>query len=397
MKSASAMVGRLALLRLAVGCGVAILGASAHAAEPAAAVPNQAAPGRATPSQEIRHLLYVAEPGIRDDLQYGGAGIMVFDIDHEHRFVRRIETPASSLMKPQNVKGICASAATGRLYLSTLSRLYCSDLKTDKPIWEKSPPGGCDRMSITPDGKTLFVPSLEGSHWNVIDGATGEVVGKIEPKSGAHNTVCSLDGTRVYCAGLKSPLLTVVDTESRKAIGTVGPFSAAIRPFTVNAEKTLCFATVNGLLGFEVGDLTTGKMIHRVEVHGFKTGPVLRHGCPSHGIGLTPDEREIWVCDSFNRQLHVFDATVMPPRQVASIAVRDEPGWVTFSIDGRFAYPSTGEVIDTKTKKVVTALEDEKGRKVESEKLLEIDFQGDDVARVGDQFGVGRGRDNRLQ
>ena len=38
-------------------------------------------------------LLYVAAPGIRNDLRYGGAGILVFDIDHEHRFVKRIETP----------------------------------------------------------------------------------------------------------------------------------------------------------------------------------------------------------------------------------------------------------------------------------------------------------------
>jgi len=80
----------------------------------------------------------------------------------------------------------------------------------------------------------------------------------------------------------------------------------------------------------------------------------------------------------------------MPPRQTSSIALRDEPGWVTFTIDGRFAYPSTGEVIDTRTKKIITSLEDEKGRKVESEKLVEIDFQGDSVVRAGDQFGVGR-------
>ena len=27
--------------------------------------------------------------------------------------------------------------------------------------------------------------------------------------------------------------------------------------------------------------------------------------------------------------------------------LRDEPGWITFSIDGQYAYPSTGDVIDT--------------------------------------------------
>ena len=55
-------------------------------------------------------------------------------------------------------------------------------------------------------------------------------------------------------------------------------------------------------------------------------GPVKRHGCPSHGIGLTPDEKELWVADAANQRVHIFDATVMPPRQVASITLRDEPG-----------------------------------------------------------------------
>ena len=103
-------------------------------------------------------------------------------------------------------------------------------------------------------------------------------------------------------------------------------------------------------------------MLHRVEVQGFKKGPVKRHGCPSHGIGLTPDEKEIWVADGAQQHVHVFDATVMPPKQIASIKLREQPGWVTFSLDGRYAYPSTGEVIDTKTKKIVAALTDEKGR-----------------------------------
>jgi len=348
----------------------------------------------ATDPQAVRHLLYVTEPGIRDDLKYGGAGILVFDIDQGHKFVRRIATLASLEKKPENVKGVCASAATGRLYLSTLKHLYCLDLKTDQALWDRAPPGGCDRMSITPDGRTLFVPSLEGPHWNVIDATSGKVLGKIETKSASHNTICSLDGSRAYCAGLKSPLLTVVDTSTRQIVDTVGPFSGSIRPFTVNAKRTFCFVTVNGLLGFEIGDLNTGKMVHRVEVQGFKTGPTMRHGCPSHGVGLTPDEREIWVCDSFNRRLHVFDATVMPPKQLASVALRDEPGWVTFSVDGRFAYPSTGDVIDTRERKVVAGLQDEHGQQVQSEKLLEIDFRGDAPVQAGDQFGIGRATGN---
>jgi DNA-binding beta-propeller fold protein YncE len=337
-----------------------------------------------------RHLLYVVTPGIRNYLEFGGAGILVFDRDNGHAFVKRIETPASRREKPENVKGVCASAATRRLYFSTLTRLYCVDLMTDKTLWEKALPGGCDRMAITPDGKQLYVPSLEGPHWNVVDAASGEVLATIETKTGAHNTVCGLDGARVYMGGLKSPHLLVVDTRTQQVVKQVGPFGGSIRPFTVNGAQTLAFVTVNGLLGFEIGDLRTGKVLHRVEVEGFKPGPVKRHGCPSHGVGLTPDEKEVWVCDAANSRVHIFDATILPPRQVASIKLREQPGWITFSLDGRLAYPSTGEVIDVKTRKIIAALTDEQGREVHSEKLLEIVFKNGVPVRAGDQFGVGR-------
>lgn len=339
-----------------------------------------------------RHFLYVAAPGIRNYLEFGGAGILVFDMDKEHRLVKRIPTPASKLAKPENIKGICACAATRKLYFTTLTKLYCLDLVTEKTVWEKALPGGCDRMSITPDGKVLYVPSYEKDHWNVVDGASGEVLHEITPKSGAHNTVVSLDGAEAYLAGLRSPLLPVVDCRTQKIVRNVGPFSNSIRPFTVNGARTLVFVNVNDLLGFEIGDLRSGKKLHRVEVQGFEKGMIKRHGCPSHGVGLTPDEKEIWVCDAANSRVHIFDATVMPPRQVASIKLREQPGWVTFSLDGRFAYPSTGEVIDIKTRKIVATLSDEAGGEVHSEKVIEIVFIDGVPMLNGDQFGLGRNK-----
>ncbi len=341
-------------------------------------------------SREGRQL-YVAVPGLRNYLEYGGHGVLVFDIDDGHKFVKRIPTAGiDENGKPINVKGICANAQTRRLYVSTIKTLQSLDLMTGKLLWEKTYDGGCDRMALAPDGKVIYVPSFEKDHWNVVDGLTGAVIGRIEPKSGAHNTVYGLDGKQVYMAGLRSPLLTVAETTTHTTSKTVGPFSASIRPFTVNGKQTLCFVCLNDLLGFEVGNIQTGEKLHRVEVAGFQKGPVKRHGCPSHGIGLTPDEKEIWVCDAFNQQMHIFDATVMPPRQTASLKVRDEPGWVTFSLDGKFAYPSTGEVFDVATRKVIATLTDENGTAVQSEKMLEIDWRGNEPIRTGDQFGVGR-------
>jgi DNA-binding beta-propeller fold protein YncE len=337
-----------------------------------------------------RHLLYIAEPGIRNYVSYGGVGVLVYDIGQGHRFVKRIPTwSVAAGAEPENVKGIAASAGTGKLYVSTHKRVGCIDLVSEKMVWDRAFEGGCDRLAIAPDGRLLYVPSLEGPHWNVVQAAIGEVVAKVVTNSGSHNTVYGQDGGRVYLAGLRSPLLSVADPRTHTVVKTVGPFGHFVRPFTVNAAQTLCYVNVNELLGFEIGDLQTGKKLHRVEVKGFQKGPVDRHGCPSHGVGLTPDESELWLSDGHNSAMHVFDNTVMPPRQLTTLALRDQPGWITFSIDGKHAYPSTGEVFDTRSKKKLTALADETGRKIGSEKLLELVFDGKKPVRAGDQFGLG--------
>ncbi|HZS06463.1 MAG TPA: hypothetical protein VFD58_16610 [Blastocatellia bacterium] len=345
-----------------------------------------------------KRLLYVAEPGIRNYLEYGGHGLLVFDIDNGHRFVKRIPTSGlDDSGKPLNVKGVCASAVTKRIYVSTTKTLTSLDLVTEKILWEKPYEGGSDRMAISPDGKIIYLPSLEGDHWHVIDAITGDVIKKIVLNSGAHNTAYGRDGKYAYLAGLRSNRLAVSDTSSHTVVKKVGPFGSSIRPFTINGSQTLCFVNVNELLGFEVGDIVSGEKLYRVEVEGYSKGPVKRHGCPSHGIALTPDEKEIWLADGANSRIHIFDATVMPPKQVASIALRDQPGWITFSIDGRLAWPSTGDVIDVATRKIITTLTDENGTAVQSEKLLEIDFDGKQPVRAGDQFGIGAATKNKTE
>src|SRR5215471_2909202 len=349
------------------------------------------APVIKTNSATTRHFLYVASPGIRNYVEYGGVGILVFDMDAGYKFVKRIATwDAPSGKEAENVKGVVANAMTARIYVSTPKRIAAFDLLSEQKVWEKEFEGGCDRMALSPDGRIMYVPSFEGPHWLVVNALTGDVLKKIVLNSGAHNTIYSLDGRHAYLAGLKSPLLRVTGGPNHEVAKEIGPFGDFVRPFTVNAAGTLCYVNVNGLLGFEIGDLMTGRKLHRIEVSSVKQGPVKRHGCPSHGIGLTPDEKEIWVCDGHNEMMHVFDNTVMPPRQITSIKLRDQPGWITFSLDGKHAWPSTGEIVDVKSKRVIAGLSDEQGRQVQSEKIVEIDFADGKPARAGDQFGLGR-------
>ncbi|MEO8564417.1 MAG: hypothetical protein ABI601_20250 [bacterium] len=351
-----------------------------------------AAPARPRTLAE-RHLLYVASPGTRNYVEYGGVGILVFDIDDGYRFVRRIPTWATADGTPtENVKGIAASAATGRVYVSSLSRVVAIDAVSGATIWDRPFDGGADRLAISPDGRTLYVPQLEGPSWHVVDAATGDVRATVETKSGSHNTIASADGRFVYLAGLKSAVLSVLDTKTGQVERLVGPFGNVIRPFTVDGGNTRAFVNVNDLLGFEVGDIASGKPLYRVEVAGFQRGVVKRHGCPSHGIALTRDERELWIADCANGYIHLFDVTVSPAKQIASVKMRDCVGWVSFSMDGRVAYSSTGEIIDVATRTVIATLRDETGRDVQSEKMLDLVIADGKVVRAGNQFGVGAGR-----
>ena len=328
-------------------------------------------------------------PGIRDYLGYGGHGILVFDMDDHFRFVKRIATkgfhPDGS---PSNVKGIAVSIPLNSIFVSTIESLQRIDLTTGKITWEKKFEGGCDRMAISPDGKTMYLPSFENTFWNVVDCASGDIIKKIEINKRAHNTIYGLSGRHVYLADIASPWVYVADAKKNEIINKVGPFNNFVRPFTINGKETLVYVTVDSLLGFEVGDLTTGKKLAHVEVQGWNAGPVRRHGNPSHGIALTPDEKEIWLADGHNMRIHVFSAAP-PYQQLTTIPLQDMPGWITFSIDGKYAYPSSGEVIEAKTRKIITTLQDEFHNNVESEKMLEIDFAGGKAVKAGNQFGIG--------
>jgi DNA-binding beta-propeller fold protein YncE len=358
--------------------------------------------------QQTQRFLYAALPGVGggSNMSYGGAGILVFDIDHGHKFVKRV--PLQGVPPPPDpnatgrgrgngqeaIKGIAAHAPTARLYVSTSRRVAAYDLLTDKLVWERRyEDRGTDRIALSPDGTTLYAPELGAPKWVVADAKTGALITTIDKPGNPHNTQYSDDGTRVYFeAEGNTRTMSVVDAKTRTIVKEIGPFGNMVRPFTFNGKQTLLFANINDFLGFEIADLGTGAILHHVEVPGVTAGRSPTHGIPSHGIAMTQDETEIWIADNANNYVRVFDATVMPPTLKASVKVRDEPGWITFGIDGRLGYPSTGDVVDVRAKQIVATLQDENGANAESEKMLEIDFAGGKPAAAGDQFGKGKKR-----
>jgi hypothetical protein len=118
----------------------------------------------------------------------------------------------------------------------------------------------------------MYLPSLEKDFWNVVDCNTGDIIKKITVFKRAHNTIAGPAGNHIYLADIASPWLYVADAKTHSLVNKIGPFANFVRPFTINGKETLAYVTIDSLLGFEVGDLITGKKLARIEVQGWNMG-----------------------------------------------------------------------------------------------------------------------------
>ena len=105
---------------------------------------------------ETKRYLYLSMPDGAQKEGRSGNGILIFDIDNGHKFVRRIPMPIFE----EGLRGFAGNLKTHRLYYSSTNRrLGAFDLETEKVVWEKTYDGGCDRSSVTMDGKKIYVPT----------------------------------------------------------------------------------------------------------------------------------------------------------------------------------------------------------------------------------------------
>jgi len=373
---------------------------------------NGPRPQRTGPEGEVRHLVYIATPG--DNGTDNQSGVIVLDADKSYSFIKRIDygLPAARMPAPK-VSGIEASVPLQMIYVATNGFMMAIDLNTDKPVWtfngEAAPvarsrgaaSGCCERPFTLPGGKTLLAGSSYNAWWYYIDAATGKVVGRIDTPDTpvAHNLIVSPDGRTAFLGSMSSPKegkagLGVLDIENRKIVRSM-TFSEMVRPLTINHDASLVYVNVNDLVGFEIGDLKTGKMLKRVEL----PGDAWKGKGYSHGIGMTPDESEIWVADPVNNAWQVWDNPgdgrnpVYNPAKIIKPSAGVEHSWLSMTNDGKLAFLGDSSVIDVKTHKEIAVMKDEFGRRiVHTEKVLYLTFKDGQLIESSNQFAVGNAK-----
>jgi hypothetical protein len=384
---------------LAMTCAVAVVSAMTYVS-----AQRGAAPGAPRPDP-IRHLVYIATPG--DAGTDNQSGVVVLDADKGYSFLKRIPygLTAAQMPGPKNA-GIAVSVPLQMLYVTSDGWMKAIDLSTDQVAWtfngETTQPvprtrgaasGCCERPWLLPDGKTLVVGSSYNSWWYYIDGATGKVLGKLPVPEApvAHNLVLTEDGKIGLMGSMSSPPkagLAVVDVPNRKVLRYM-TFSEMVRPLTMNHDASLVYVNVNNLIGFEIGEVATGKVLGQYKVPGSPKAT-------SHGLGMTPDESEIWVADPEGDAWHVWDNPgdgrhpVYNASKIMKPTAGVEHSWITMSNDGKLAFLGDSSVYDVKTHKEIAVMKDEYGRRiVHTEKVLYLGFRDGKLIEGNNQFAVG--------
>lgn len=344
----------------------------------------------------VQHLEYVFEDKL----------VTVYDMDNGYRPVKEISLPQTSA----GVRGVTVAPSTHMLFISYGTdfqepggKVLAYDLVANKVVWEVTLKTGIDSGQVSPDGKRLYMPTGENSPsgiWNILDTTNGAVLGTIKGGEGAHNTVVSNDGRYVYLGGRNHNYLDVYDTTTGNVRG-IGPLESGVRPFTVNGSNTLAFTTATGLDGFQVSSITTGKVLFTVKFRAVPGG--FPFTGPSHGISLSPDEKQLYVIDSVEKEVRVYDVSEVSkgvaPTQLGIIPVAGltgteelcaydcgRGGWLQRSVDGRFVFVGdSGEVIETATRKVITTLP----TLLNTKKSLEIDWANGVPIATSGRTGVG--------
>ena len=189
------------------------------------------------------------------------------------------------------------------------------------------------------------------------------------------------------------PYLEVASTRTDAVVRKLGPLNGpGVRPFTINGSQTLAFTTARSFLGFQVSSIVTGKVLYTVPVPGFSFDPATFGRTPDHGISLSPNERDLYLIDTPNGYVHVFDVSQLPaepPRLVANIKLVHAPphdGWLQHSRNGHYVYVGrSGDVIDTRKRRIVKYLRP-LGATAD---FLEIDWRRGRPVATTNRYGVG--------
>jgi DNA-binding beta-propeller fold protein YncE len=243
------------------------------------------------------------------------------------------------------------------LYVSRgyLGDVAAFDIATGRLLWQRSlHTGRADHMTITPDGRSLFVSAMMDNRVYKVATANGEIAGHFVTGVYPHDNKISKDGKQLYNTSLgvlrsmprpanAPPLtetpghafqLTVADVETMKVRDQLR-LENAFRPWQFSADEKRVYTQLSNDHGVAVYDLARRAIVRRLDlpVKPGITAVDWDFEAPHHGLALTPDGQTLCLAGRASD----YAALVRAPELtlIATIPVGDAPGWAEVADNGR--------------------------------------------------------------
>ena len=250
--------------------------------------------------------------------------------------------------------------------------------KTGK-VTKKIPLSGRpNNIAVTPDGKRVVVAITHPATLDLVDTAAQKVSTSIVMTGRLHNTYVTPDGKYAISGSVREKFMNVVDLKDEKSAWEI-KFDGGVRPMAIEAapdgSTSRIFVQLSGLHGFAVVDFKQRKEVARIklpdEPKGF--GQIegrLTAGVPSHGIGVAPDGKSLWVNSHIANAVFAYSlpdlklmghVSLPEGKSASGDAVGSIPDWLTFTADSKLIYVgnstfNTVVAIDTKAMKTVARI-----------------------------------------
>jgi YVTN family beta-propeller protein len=190
-----------------------------------------------------------------------------------------------------------------------------------------------NQCAVTPDGKWVGVPIRGGDSVDLVDVARGKVVKNL-PIKAPHNCYNAGSNDHLFVTSMAEHLVRLIDLKSLSYAAEI-PVGGVPRPLAVSRDEKTMYCALSDLHGFVIAEIARRKVIDKVVLPALPASvkfPV--PNTPTHGLELTPDEKELWVTSCGTDTVYVYDTR--GKKLVGKVGVGQGPNWVAFSPDGKY-------------------------------------------------------------
>ena len=254
--------------------------------------------------------------------------------------------------------GIAFSPDGTRVYVSNESEsvLDVVDAKSGEILKKVSLSARPNNLTITKDGGQVLVGiRAEPGVLDVIDTATLTRVKTIPVDGSVHNVFVTPDGKYAVSGSIENKAATVIDLQLGRMVWEV-KFDRPVRPMAFerkpDGSTSRMFVQLSEFNGFAVVDFDKHAEVDRIELPNQPGGFGIaegRTGTPSHGIGVAPDGRSLWVNSTLANA--VFKYSLPGLKLVGYVSLPEVhclgrpptgsvPEWITFTPDSKTLYVS---------------------------------------------------------